>query len=845
LTPQQRRAALTHELAHLRRRDDWVNLAAEIWRCVVWPYLPIHALVRAVRREQEFLCDDVAAGQFARPQSYAQLLLDVAHVDVRLGALCTPFAGPGIKLRIHRLLEGKLHKLVPLRWSQLAALAIVGVLLVIAASSVRLVGLAAQPRGGERPDAELPATTPRELSEKLAESMKTYARGLIEVQYDEERDANSFNSDGKGPRMIRFPGRFRYASDGTRWRGEFEGVNYSQNNTELTPRGWSGGFDGDVHYYFEQPNERFVIGEQVGHENIPLPGFFWSSHGESWPKSLRNDAWKVQAQEMVEGYRCYLLVHEITRNGQTWRQELTVSPRQGNLPVRHRSFVDGKINTMHELFDLAQAANGRWYPRHVRKTQAHWSRKYDARIARYDPEPQFAEDYFRSAIPPGAGVIDYRAGYAYRNDPWWPELMPLLRERFNWPPIGTGWVRELRSANEPTIEGQPAPPFAALEWIHGTPVDLAQLRGKVVLLCFSSGSLWGPEPQWTAGVKGLYGIYHPLGLEVVEVVRHTDDVSAVKQRIREFEIPWPVANDSPEAGVENGKTFAAYKVINYISYLLIDHEGKVRLVPEGKMAELAAELLKAAEVREVPNLPPDSSPSGVSRQLQPEWIRLLGNASRTAKIVGKAMDAKGDLAGVAVEGRLRFALNSGTTEVSGTSNMNAPNNFTTTTGDDGRFELANLTKGNYTISFQLPGRARVQQQVIVPESTSTREANADLSQADGLSGRVEDELGLPAAGATVRIARRHHHVDRERPFTIGDSGRPITTDENGRFAFENMLTGAYTLEVSHPTLGNALLERVPAGTKDLVIQLDPNAPPADERRGRAGRSAGPRRGRGN
>lgn len=694
----------------------------------------------------------------------------------------------------------------------------------------------------QAPDAELPAASPQEMGEKIAESMKTYARGYLEAEYEEDRDTNHLGGENAKPVMVHFPGRFRYASDGNRWRGEYEGVLVRSNSTELRPRGWSGGFDGNVHFYSTHPGDEFVLGEQVSDDGISLPGFFWSSDGEGFPKSLQKNDWRLHGQETIDGYRCYSLVREIADGDKKWKYELTVSSRQGYLPVRYKVIYDGKILWSHELFDLAQAGGGKWYPRRVKRTHANWSGTYVARVNKYEPNREFADAYFRPEIPAGAGVIDYRAGYAYRNDPWWPEVKPMLRERFNWPPIGAGWLQQLTSAVDPSLDRLPAPSLAVQEWIQGGPVDLANLRGKVILLYFSSPSLHFPNPQRTTALKCLDNLYHKFGLEIVEIHTHVEDTSAAKQRMAELEIPWPVAIDAAAAGSPYGKTFAAQKIDTYSATSLIDHDGHARSAPEGKLAELCVELLKGAGAQDVPAVPTgrEREPRALPSQLRQAWLQLVNDAPKTAKLVGKVTDDQGAMSGVVVQAALHFELNIGADYTSGTSLLNGPGVVRATVGEVGQFELGNLTKGIYTVSLRAPGRARVERRVVLPENTSSVRLDVDLSQADGLRGRVVDELGLPVAGARVKIRFRHFELPLlNRASTY--SAEAVATDELGNFGFENMLTGAYTLDVSHDKFGTGTAEVVPAGTKDVIIRLDPTRPSESDKgppRGGGRRSGG-------
>lgn len=99
----------------------------------------------------------------------------------------------------------------------------------------------------DQPDSPLPEIGPAGLSQPVGESRESFRRGLVEVLYRDQKSVNPFAKDAE-PVMIDFHGRFRYASDGTRWHGEFEGKTYRSGSAELKPRGWTAGFDGKVHY---------------------------------------------------------------------------------------------------------------------------------------------------------------------------------------------------------------------------------------------------------------------------------------------------------------------------------------------------------------------------------------------------------------------------------------------------------------------------------------------------------------------------------------------------------------------------------------------------------------------
>ncbi len=74
----RRRIVLTHELAHIKRNDAAVQVAAELVRCL----LPLNPLVwvacRRLRQESEHACDDAVLQAGVKPSTYGAHLLDLA-----------------------------------------------------------------------------------------------------------------------------------------------------------------------------------------------------------------------------------------------------------------------------------------------------------------------------------------------------------------------------------------------------------------------------------------------------------------------------------------------------------------------------------------------------------------------------------------------------------------------------------------------------------------------------------------------------------------------------------------------------------------------------------------------
>ena len=76
-------AILSHELAHVRRRDYLANLLARVISLPVAYHPAVHALHRRIRQTREMICDAEAAGSFDSASTYARSLLAIADRTVK------------------------------------------------------------------------------------------------------------------------------------------------------------------------------------------------------------------------------------------------------------------------------------------------------------------------------------------------------------------------------------------------------------------------------------------------------------------------------------------------------------------------------------------------------------------------------------------------------------------------------------------------------------------------------------------------------------------------------------------------------------------------------------------
>jgi beta-lactamase regulating signal transducer with metallopeptidase domain len=101
---------LVHELAHLRRWDDWTNLAQQLVRAVFFFHPAVWWMERRIALEREMACDDAVLLETASPRAYAECLTRLAEKSfVRRGVALAQAALGRIRqtsLRIGQILNG-------------------------------------------------------------------------------------------------------------------------------------------------------------------------------------------------------------------------------------------------------------------------------------------------------------------------------------------------------------------------------------------------------------------------------------------------------------------------------------------------------------------------------------------------------------------------------------------------------------------------------------------------------------------------------------------------------------------------------------------------------------------
>ncbi len=852
MNPGQRLASLTHEMAHLRHGDDVIALLAELWRALAWFFLPVHFTMLRLHREREYRCDDLAARTLDTPEDYACWLLDLAPVSVKSPPplLAASLLGrTSLAERIGRIARGELRWSRPLGRRSRAVLIFMAVLLLATAGSVRLIGFEAHAQPAEPADAPLPPITPKDLASRIREAMKTYPdRGTFRVVFSETRDTNwKFNlnrgtAEEQKPILVTFNGRAKYESDGRLWRAEYDSMTTTSGSTRLTPDRWSTGFDGVQLYDRQVWHNQLILGEEHFFARNWTPrGLFWE-RAEELISVLENpnpDRFSIAIkQRVVDGSMCYVI--EGGTPGGEYAAEYVVAPRRGYLPIRRSQSRNGKKYVTYDLQDLREVVPGIWAPQRIEhewlnirddgKSRLELRRRL--RVAAYHPDAIVPPAALALDVPSGIDVIDRRSGHAYHNDPWWPEIGAMLREKYDWPKLDLSPLVNLGSPSPNKLDNQPAPPLRVASWLNSEPRDLAALRGKVVLLVFWNIAAPFHRPLVPA-LKQLYATYHPAGLEMIAIHSPAVDPDELSRFVKEYGITYPVAIDvkGPQYW---GATADSYGTRDATFAFLIDREGKVHSVGTptiqgGKIAETLLPLLKeagASDPKPISLETPRLSNVAIRDcdQLFQKKVKEALDADPVGRIHCHIVDDQGhDLAGAKVRASLQLTLmmvaTPGANQVLNYRQM--LDRLSGTTGPDGQIDLRDLCKGTYIVKVEAPGRAWVERKVILNPQLDPASVDIVLKPGLAIGGLVQDEKGQPIRGAILTASQWEYEDDGRTTITSACEWlKPAKSVASGQFRFTDLPPGRYTFDIEAPGFQPRQMEKVPASNENVAITLN-------------------------
>jgi len=107
LTPPQLEAVLAHELAHIRRRDNFTAALHMLIEAVFWFHPLVWWIGARLIAERERACDEAVLSLDNQPRDYAEAILNVCKLYVESPLACAAgVTGSDLKKRIHTILTG-------------------------------------------------------------------------------------------------------------------------------------------------------------------------------------------------------------------------------------------------------------------------------------------------------------------------------------------------------------------------------------------------------------------------------------------------------------------------------------------------------------------------------------------------------------------------------------------------------------------------------------------------------------------------------------------------------------------------------------------------------------------
>ena len=100
---------LLHELAHLRRRDDWTNLVQKILGALLFFHPAVWWIEKKLALEREMACDDMVLASTTSPRAYAECLVSLAEKSFLRRGLALAQAAVdrlrNVSLRVSQILD--------------------------------------------------------------------------------------------------------------------------------------------------------------------------------------------------------------------------------------------------------------------------------------------------------------------------------------------------------------------------------------------------------------------------------------------------------------------------------------------------------------------------------------------------------------------------------------------------------------------------------------------------------------------------------------------------------------------------------------------------------------------
>jgi Carboxypeptidase regulatory-like domain len=165
------------------------------------------------------------------------------------------------------------------------------------------------------------------------------------------------------------------------------------------------------------------------------------------------------------------------------------------------------------------------------------------------------------------------------------------------------------------------------------------------------------------------------------------------------------------------------------------------------------------------------------------------------------------------------------TSSSGSLSTLSPSIPSVTTDRQGRFSLKDVDAGSYRLTVAANGYARQEfgQRVFgapgtpinVAAGQTVKDLSIRMTPAGNVNGRISDDLGLPAVGATVQLLRASYNLNGQKTFQSAGSTR---TNDRGEYRLFWVTPGRYYLYAGSPPGPTRPLELGGAGDSPNGVQ---------------------------
>ncbi|HEV2988246.1 MAG TPA: M56 family metallopeptidase [Candidatus Angelobacter sp.] len=137
VSPTELKHVLLHELAHLRRRDDWTNLVQKLVKALLFFHPLVWWIENRLSLERELACDDAVLAKTESPRIYAQCLARMAEKSLLRRQIALAQAAVSrmhLSNRVMQILDGQRPRTTQL-WKP--AIPLVAVFAITCAVSLR------------------------------------------------------------------------------------------------------------------------------------------------------------------------------------------------------------------------------------------------------------------------------------------------------------------------------------------------------------------------------------------------------------------------------------------------------------------------------------------------------------------------------------------------------------------------------------------------------------------------------------------------------------------------------------------------------------------------------------